>query len=196
MSPGLTFCRRSVFGGLLVLLSGCGVVENMSETLEISVAGSEIRLDGIINARAEGAFLQALRDNPQARVVVFGDVQGALDDLAVVDMGYALRKRGLATHMDAQSQVFSGGVDLFLAGVSRTVAPGAVVGVHEWEDAYGSAQQYPKGSREHEPMRSYIEDMLGSDAFYWFSIRAARHDQIHLMTRAELRRYSVVTREK
>lgn len=178
----------------LAILAGCGTVENMSQTLQMRVEGQVLHMDGIINTRALRQFVQVLEDNPGLSVVAFGDIDGSLDDEVVAEMGYVLREQGLATRMGAGSEVFSGGVDLFLAGVERTVAAGGVVGVHEWQNSYGSARDYGHGSRQHEPTRGYIEDMLGTDAFYWFTIGAARFDEVHVMSRSELIKYGVVTR--
>lgn len=178
----------------LAVLAGCGTVENMSQTLQLQVQGQALRLDGTINSRALRQFLVVLDDNPALIEVILGQIDGSLDDDVVAEMGYTLRERGLATRMLPSSEVFSGGVDLFLAGVQRTVPAGAVVGVHEWQSSFGSARDYARGSNQHEPTRGYIEDMLGSDAFYWFTIEAAPFDDVHVMTRSEMIKYGVVTR--
>ena len=178
----------------LALVAGCGTVENMSQTLNMQVEGQSLRMDGVINTRASRQFVDVLDSNPALREVVLGQIDGSLDDEVVAEMGYTLRERGLATRMLPSSEVFSGGVDLFLAGVQRTVPAGAVVGVHEWETGFGSARDYPRGSKQHEPTRGYIEDMLGSDAFYWFTVEAASFNEVHVMTRGELIKYGVVTR--
>lgn len=185
--------KARLFG--LALLASCGTVENMSQTLQMRVDGEVLYVDGLINTRALRQFVQILDDNPRLAVVVLGDVEGSIDDEVVAEMGYTLRERGLATRVTSSSEVFSGGVDLFLAGVDRTASPGAVLGVHEWETGFGqSARDYPRGARQHEPTRSYIEDMLGSDAFYWFTVEAAAFDEIHVMTRNEMIEYGVITR--
>lgn len=185
--------KARLFG--LAFLVGCGTVENLSQTLQMQVDGEVLRLDGLVNTRALRQFVQVLDENPQLAVVELGEVEGSIDDEVVAEMGYTLRERGLDTLATNQSEVFSGGVDLFLAGVNRSAAQGAVIGVHEWADGFGkSARDFERGSKQHEPTRSYIEDMLGSDAFYWFTIEAAAFDDIHVMTRAEMQRYGVVTR--
>ena len=183
-----------IFALLMLLLAGCGSVENSRQTLNMEVRGEVLALNGIINTRALGDFRELMAENPHIRMVQLEDLQGSLDDISVVDMGYEIRDRGLATRMISTSKVYSGGVDLFLAGVDRQITPGAEVGVHEWESNLGRARDYPRNHRQHEPTRSYIEDMLGSDAFYWFTLEAAPFDSVHLMSRAELLRYGVVTR--
>jgi len=181
--------------GLAMLLAGCGTVENMSQTLQMQVDGEVLRLDGLINTRALRQFVTVLDDNPGLAVVELGEIEGSIDDDVVAEMGYTLRDRGLDTRVTASSEVYSGGVDLFLAGVNRVASPGAVLGVHSWGSGLGTtARDFPRGSKQHEPTRGYTEDMLGSDAFYWFTIEAAAFDDIHVMTRGEMIKYGVVTR--
>ncbi len=175
-------------------MTGCGTVENMSQTLQLQVQGQSLRVDGIINTRALRQFVDVLDNNPALSEVVLGKVEGSIDDDVVAEMGYTLRDHGLDTRMESTSEVFSGGVDLFLAGVNRTVAAGAVMGVHEWQSGFGSGRDYARSSEQHEPTRGYIQDMLGSDAFYWFTLEAAPFDEVHVMTRNEMIKYGVVTR--
>ncbi len=177
----------------LLGLVGCGTLENMSQTLDLQVDGQVLRLDGIINSRSLGDFVDALDENPDVRIVELGQIEGSLDGEVVAEMGYTIRDAGLATRLESGAQVFSGGVDLFLGGVDRRVAPGAILGVHEWESGLGRARDYPRDDPEHEPTRGYIEDMLGTDAFYWFTINAASFEEVHVMTREEMLRYGVVT---
>jgi len=86
----------------------------------------------------------------------------------------------------------SGAVDLFLAGVRRSVANGATVGVHSWADGFGEGSSYPRDAPEHRALAQYTRDMLGSDAFYWFSLNAAPSDQIYRMNRREMQKYGVI----
>ncbi|MFC6584448.1 hypothetical protein [Sulfitobacter aestuariivivens] len=118
---------------------------------------------------------------------------GSLDDEAVTRMGYALRNAGLNTHLTAQSEIYSGAVDLFLAGNRRSMARGAVIGVHSWADGFGEGAAYPRDAREHRGNVAYTRDMLGSAAFYWFSLQAAPSSGIHEMTQAEIARYGLLT---
>lgn len=184
--------KARLFG--LALLAGCGALDQYKTTLEIQVEGPVLRLDGVINTRSAEQFYDALDANPQLQVIELGVIDGAIDTEAATYMGYAIRDLGLATRLRSNSEVYSGGVDLFLAGSDRHVEPGGVLGVHEWHNGFGSGRDYNRGSRQHEPMRGYIEDMLGSDAFYWFTLQAAAYDQLHVMTRDEMIRYGVVTR--
>ncbi len=191
--------RRHMILGLGALALGAGIVacngpENYSDTLTITPQGNQLRLDGIINARAPSAFIDALKANPGVTEIYLGQIKGSVDPVAVARMGRLIRAQGLSTRMDARSAVFSGGVDLHLGGARRIIAPGATVGVHDWVNSFGEqGRDFRPDAEAHEPTRSYTAQMLGSDAFYWFALNAARHDQVHFMTRAEMRRYGLIT---
>jgi hypothetical protein len=178
----------------IVAFCGGGLFDNLSSTLKMKVSGEIVRIDGLINSRAARQFRRMLDRNPQVVRVQFGEIEGSSDDETVVELGYFIRDRGLATFMGADAEVYSGGVDLFLAGVVRTVASGAVIGVHEWQTGFGqSGRDYPRGASQHEPTRGFIEDMLGSDAFYWFTLDAAAFDEVYVMNRGEMIRFGLIT---
>ncbi len=179
---------------LFLVITACGVVENASDGTRMRVDGDWLLLSGTITSRTPAAFERMLAENPQVNTVVETQVDGSIDGEATIAMGYRIRALGLNTHLLADSIVDSGGVDLFLAGRRRTIAPGASIGVHSWRNGYREGSSYPRNSPEHEMTRGYIEDMLGSDAFYWFSLDAAPSDGLHEMTAAEIARFGLVTR--
>lgn len=166
---------------------------NMTETTEFSVNGDQLFMNGEINSKTYGQFVDIIEENPQIRVLVEQNVPGSIDDDTMIKLAYRVRELGLDTHLQADSKIFSGGVDLFLAGVNRTMERGAVIGVHSWSDGFKDAADYPKGAPEHEANRKYIEDMLGQDEFYWFTIYAAPADSILEMSDAEILQYGLLT---
>ena len=179
---------------IAVVLGACLTVENLSTTLNLTVKDEALEIGGIINSRAHGQFARLIEDNPQVERIVFGDIDGSTDGDAVAEIGYLIRDLGFETELHADSEVYSGGVDLFLAGTSRYVAPGGILGVHEWSTSFGRARGYPRNSSHHEPTRGYIADMLGSDSFYWFTLQAAPFDEVYIMSRADMLRFGILTR--
>lgn len=182
---------------IALVVSACtgvsSIVLNSFETTEFQVDGTVLYMDGTINSKTLAQFEHIYTQNPQIKTLVELDVPGSLDDDTMIALAYRVRKLGLNTHLTAKSSVYSGGVDLFLAGVNRSMEQGAKIGVHSWSDGKLQAQDYPKDSPEHEQNRKYIADMLGDDAFYWFTIRAAPADAIHEMTDQEIKRYKLLT---
>jgi hypothetical protein len=182
--------------GVLVLATGlaaCALAQNAVDRTTFDVRGDRVLMAGIITSRTPVNFVQMLDENPQVTTLVATVMEGSLDDQATIDMGYTVRSRGLDTHLEADSEIYSGAVDLFLAGNRRTMSRGAVIGVHSWVDGFGEGSAYPRGAAEHRLNRRYIADMLGDEAFYWFTLAAAPSDGLHLMTENEIDRYGLLT---
>ena len=179
---------------LVLSLVACGTIENASDGTRMQVQGPYLLMSGTITSRTPATFERKLRENPRIDTVVLGQIDGSIDGAATHRMGRRIRAMGLATELRANSVVDSGGVELFLAGAKRRMAPGAVLGVHSWRNGFREGSSYPRTSPEHQMTRRYVAEMLGSDAFYWFTLRASPSDMIHEMTAAEIRRYGLLTR--
>lgn len=197
----LNLTRRMILcGAALVaggLLAGCNIVGsvigNQLELTEFSVDGQKLLMSGLINSKTLDQFETVFAANPDITTVVEGEIDGSIDDDTMIALAYRVRALGLNTHLTADSKIYSGGVDLYLAGVQRTMERGAVIGVHSWSDGIWDAADYPRDAPEHEQNRLYIERMLGDDAFYWFTIYAAPADGIHEMTDQEIARFNLLT---
>jgi hypothetical protein len=94
-------------------------------------------LVGATDASSPQAFAAMMAAYPDLKVIEFLDAPGTSHDLANLKLGRAIRNAGLATHVPAGGSARSGAVELFLAGTSRTVDPGAMFAVHSWRDALG-----------------------------------------------------------
>lgn len=154
-----------------------------------------LEMEGTINSDTPTQLKAILDANPEIRTIEMYYCPGSSDDEANFPMARMVRARGLNTHITSQSQIASGCVDFFLAGNARTMERGAKIGVHSWydDDSHKKATDYPPDSPEHELNRKYIEDMLGSDAFYWFTIKAAPANGMHYMTEEEIADYELLT---
>lgn len=180
-------------GGLLGFQIIGAIIMNQFETTAFEVDGDTLYMNGEINAKTLDQFEAVIATHPGIATLVECDVPGSFDDDTMIPLSYRVRELGIATHLTATSEIASGGVDLFLAGVTRTMAPGARLGVHSWSDGRRDAVEYPRDAPEHEANRAYVEAMLGDDGFYWFTIEAAPAAKIHWMSDAELSRYDVLT---
>ena len=169
------------------------LIMNTVPITRFEVRGEEIWMNEEINSKTYDQFTQLIAENPQVTTLVEEIVPGSMDDDTMIKLAYFVREQGLNTHLLAHSQIDSGGVDLFLAGVERTMENGAHIGVHSWSDGIREAADFPKGAPEHEQNRKYIEEMLGNDAFYWFTIYAAPSDGIYEMSETEIEQYGLLT---
>ena len=186
----------AVIGGLGAM-GGCEIVAvtalNMVETTRFHVDNETLFMRGEINSKTDTQFEAVIAANPQIKTLIECDVPGSLDDDTMIPLSYRVRELGLNTHLTSTSSVASGGTDLFLAGVERTIESGAYIGVHSWSDGMRDASEYPRSSPEHEANATYIRDMLGNDDFYWFTIYSAPANDIHQMSEAEIIQYGLIT---
>lgn len=166
---------------------------NMREITEFTVDGDTLVMNREINSQTLDQFEAVIAANPQITTLREIDVPGSLDDDTMIALAYRVRELGLSTEILATSEIHSGGVDLFLAGVERRAEQGATIGVHSWSDGVNDAADFPRDAPEHEQNRKYIEDMLGDGAFYWFTIYAAPAEGIHVMTDEEILEYGLLT---
>ncbi len=193
--------KRTMIGLAGVLaLGSCAFGENavigalnLIETTEFTVEGDTLVMNGEINSKTLNQFEAAVADNNQITTLREVNVPGSLNDDVMIALSYRVRELGLNTELLAQSEIYSGGVDLFLAGVERRMEEGATIGVHSWSDGVNDAVDFPRSSPEHDLNRGYIEDMLGNDAFYWFTIEAAPAAEMHIMTPTEITQYGLLT---
>ena len=173
-------------------------VPDLEEITVFEVTGEQgdiLLMKGTINSGTPAQLNALLSANPQIRTIVMLYCPGSSDDEVNFPMARMVRARGLNTHITSQSEISSGCVDFFLAGNVRTMERGAKIGVHGWfdDDDGKEATDYPRDSTEHELNRKYVEDMLGSDAFYWFTIEAAPAKRMHYMNEEEIALYGMLT---
>lgn len=162
------------------------------------VASDRIELIDAINSDTPTAFTNLLRAFPGITQIDMIECPGSEDDDANLALARMVRRAGIATHVPATGSIRSGGVELFMAGVRRTVSPGAEIGVHSWQDSDGfEATDFAAADPVHTPYIRFYRDMGLSDAearaFYDFTNRAAAFDDVHYMTSAEVARFGLLT---
>ena len=109
-----------------------------------------------------------------------------------------IRKRGLNTHLDKNSAIASGAVDLFLAGKQRTMECGALIGVHAW--SIGGARETIRVSprdmghdRRQKYHENFLRDMGIDPAFYAYTRAAAEPEDIHYMSVEDINRFGLTS---
>lgn len=114
----------------------------------------------ITRASAPQAFAAMLKAYPEIAVLEFVEAPGTFDDRANLQLGRMIRAAGLATRVGDGGSIRSGAVELFLAGTTREIAPGAEFAVHGWLDDWGrGADDYPRGAPEHRRYLEYYAEM-------------------------------------
>ncbi|WP_188669350.1 alpha/beta hydrolase [Aurantiacibacter arachoides] len=109
----------------------------------------------VTDERSPDQFVALLARYPGIATLDFVEAPGTHDDRANFALARMVRAHGIATRAPAGGSVRSGAVELFLAGVSRTIDAGSEFAVHGWLDERGrGAQDFPEEALEH---RRYLD---------------------------------------
>ncbi len=169
-------------------------VSELTDTLmSFTVKDRQLVAQGEIDATALDAFEKATRKNQSIKTLVLQNAPGSSDDDANLVLSKRLRAKGFSTTVPTNGLIASGGVDLFLAGVERTLEAGACVGVHSWEGGGIQGKDYPRNSPEHAKYLDYFRSIGIKEELYWFTLQVAAANQMHYMTQAEVNKYGVTT---
>lgn len=163
----------------------------------IEVEGDTAKLNGELGSLTYVQLNDLINNQPAVKTLLLQSIGGSLNDDINMHTGRLIRNAQLNTKVEATSKIYSGGVDLYAAGFSRTYTPGAVVGVHSWccNDAGKSAADLEKDDPAHGPQLTYFREMLGKELgpeFYFFTIDSAAFDSIHEMTQQELDKFLLI----
>jgi len=164
----------------------------------ISINGDIATINGDLGSVTYNQILDLNANNRNVHTIVLEDVPGSVNDEVNVETGRLIREAGYTTELKSDSEVFSGGVDLFCSGVKRIIADGATIGVHSW--CCGSngeqASDIPENDSQHNILINYFNEMLGEPNgrnFYFFTINAASFNDIYYMTNSEIEQYQLAT---
>lgn len=115
---------------------------------------------GSTDSASPAHFDAMLRDFPQITILEMIEAPGTSNDIANLAVGRRIRSAGIATHVPNGGSVRSGAVELFLAGVTRTVDDGAQFAVHSWLDNYGrEADDFAAEDAAHRLYLDYYVEM-------------------------------------
>jgi len=153
---------------------------------------------GFTDDRSVGVVRKLLKENPQVDTLVLKKMSGTRDSARNIVLARDIRKRGLNTHLERNSVIASGAVDLFISGQRRTMECGALIGVHSW--SIGGAREtirvsptdmgYDGSQKYHE---KFLRDMGIDPAFYVFTRAAAEPEDIHYMSVEEINRFGLTS---
>ncbi len=148
---------------------------------------------GTTDQSSLGTTKRFLNQHPEVDTLVLHAMPGTVDSDINIRLARMIRKRGLKTHLLADSYIASGAVDLFIAGTERTMECGARIGVHAWRSGLGYNPRdvgWDENRRYHE---NFLRDMGINPAFYVFTREAAPPESIHILTMDEIKRFGILT---
>ncbi|WDE07953.1 hypothetical protein SG34_014305 [Thalassomonas viridans] len=160
------------------------------------VEGEQATISGTLGTQTY-IDMQEMLNGQTITTLVFDSVDGSVNDAINMHTGRLIRQAGLTTLMPADGEAYSGGVDLFAAGVERKYQTGGKLGVHSWCCSAGKpANELGEDHEAHGAQLTYFREMMGAEKgpkFYFFTINAAPFDGVHIMSEAELSQYALVT---
>jgi|FLOH01.1.fsa_nt_gi hypothetical protein len=172
-------------------------------TLNSSAGTSTFRLHNnlaFLNGElGSGTYLQVeylIAAHPEIDTLVFENVPGSLNDDINVYTGRLIREAGFHTTVASNGLIASGGVALFCAGVTRTLEPGARVGVHAWSIPGQDIDPaiLPPNHHAHRAQLQYFREMLDlGEEFYFFTLHAAPFANVLWMTDAQIAKYGLAS---
>ena len=169
-------------------------------TSRFEISGEEAFLSGILGTTTYHQLKHIIENNPEVKTIVLHRVEGSINDEVNMHTGRILREAGLNTKVLSDSDIASGGVDLFAAGVERIVEKGARLGVHSWgggpAEEYSRGDKLPKNHPAHQYQLQYFRQMLGTELgpdFYFYTLQAAPVDGMHYMSDQEIKDWKLAT---
>ncbi len=163
-----------------------------SELARFDIQNDIAVMTGTIGSSTPAKVLELVFKHPEVTTIKLLRVPGSIDDESNLRAAAYVRQFGLNTVLASNSMVASGGTDFFLAGVKRSVAPGALLGVHSWGGPGFQGKDVPKDDEQHTPYLEYYNEMGIPAAFYWYTLEAAPADGLHWMTGSELKKFKFV----
>ena len=148
---------------------------------------------GSTDTESFGDVARVLQANPQIETLILRDVPGTLDMRTNSLIARMIRERGIATRLEHDSFIASGGVHLFMGGVERTLECGAKIGVHSWKGSDGSTPR----SLGFDPAEGYMvefhADMGVDTGFYQFSRDRSPHEALYYVSAEQAERFALST---
>lgn len=163
----------------------------------LEIKDNEAYLSGVLGTITYSQIKELIAQYPHIKTIVMTNVLGSVNDAVNMHTGRVLRENGFTTKVLSDSDIASGGVDLFCAGKKRIIEAGAKIGVHSWcciDDL--TASEIPKTHPAHQYQIEYftmaLGEKIGSD-FYFFTLEAAPYNDIHYMTDEEIKEWNIGT---
>ncbi len=192
--------QQIITAGLIAVMAVVAIhraVQPDAGLLKFRAVGNTAYGNGDTNDLSVAMVKDFLNQNPEVERLVLSKMPGTKDADMNLRIAREIRKRGLDTHLAKNSYIASGAVDLFLAGVERTMECGAMIGVHSWGitgDRTSTISPKTMGvDRRQKIQEKFLTDMSIDPAFYVFTREAAEPGEIYFMNSEEIAKYGLLT---
>lgn len=184
-------------------IGAADVSKDQAEALQVkredmsafTIEGDVAHMSGYISSDTIRQVKKLIKTYPDVKTINMVNVGGSVDDVSNLEASRLVRQAGLNTLVKKDGLIASGGTDFFCAGIVRTVEEGGKVGVHSWAGGdVKNAALLPEDHKDHQKYIDYYQEMKMPLAkeFYFFTINAAKADDIYYMTMDELIKYGLI----
>lgn len=184
--------KETIYAEFLITSSQLGAGDS-----EIKVKNNKAYLSGTLGTITYNQVIDLMKNHPEVKTIVETTVEGSINDEVNMKTGHMLRDNNFNTEVMEKGYIASGGVDLFISGVNRTIGKGAKVGVHSWGGEEETGADFPRNHEAHNQQKEYHRKMLGDEfgiEFYFYTLEAAPAEEIHFMTVEEIKKWGLETR--
>jgi len=166
-----------------------------SGTTRLEIEKNKAILTGVLGTKSYLQIKDLIRNYPKIKTLILKNVPGSMNDPVNMHVGRLIRNAGLKIVVPSDSEIASGGVDLFCAGTERVVESGAKLGIHSWYFDGISAGDLPKDHQAHKAQIKYFTEMMGEKGkdFYFHTLDVASSNDIHWMTKDELIEWKLIS---
>jgi len=160
---------------------------------KLVIKGNQAFLNGDLGTITYKQIKNLITEHKNIQTLVFENVPGSVNDEVNMFTGKMIRDAGLTTKLLANSDIASGGVDLFCSGKNRIITKGAKLGVHSWNAMDFSGEELPNDHPAHQYQIEYFNMCLGEkgEDFYFYTLNAASAYNIHYMKQEELEKWGI-----
>lgn len=196
------FRRQQIIVLILLLIGAAVAIYQITRPsvgdLRFRVEGQTAYVNGGTNSRSFGTAKRFFEDNPHVRHLVLQRMPGTSDADTNLRIARDIRRRGLTTHLQKNSYIASGAVDLFLSGAERTMECGALIGVHSWsyKGRHGIGVFSPRNigyDQRSGVQQHFLKEMGINTDFYAFTRDAADADDIYVLLPKDVERFDLLT---
>lgn len=161
-----------------------------ASSAQFRVEGEALSVSGQLTLASTERLDRLLEENAGLTTLVLGDIAADSDATSLMQKGLLVRGAGLSTELAEGVTLTGDAVYLFLAGTERRLGGGAALVATDWQSRVGPASLLPREHPAHQERLDYVQRMLGSGDFYWYTLEAGAGAA---MSRAEMVALGVLT---
>lgn len=162
-------------------------------SFEFTILGDTAFGNGTTDSSSLSYVSDFFSNHPEITHLVFQNMPGTSDGANNLKIARLIRERGLTVHLQRDSYIASGAVDLFISGARRSMECGAKIGVHSWRTAPGVNADTLGRDPLQANHEKFLRDMGIDPSFYQFTQDAAPPNKIYVLSDDEIHRFGLLS---